>query len=67
MLFFGKTQLVFLLKLQIKGVLAGNSETVVRRRSVKMLFLKIPQNSQEKTCAGASFLTKLQTLGLQLY
>ena len=54
-LFFGKTLLVFLLKSQIKGLLAGNSETVARRCPVKMLFLKISQNSQENTCAGVSF------------
>ena len=40
------------------------SEVVARRCSVKKLFLKISQNSQENTCARVSFLIKL---GLQLY
>ena len=31
------------------------------------MFLKISQNSQESTCAGISFLIKLQTLGLQFH
>ena len=41
-------------------------KAVTRRCSVKKLFLKILQNSQEKTCARFSFLIKLQALGLQL-
>ena len=32
-----------------------------------MVFLKISQNSQENTCAGVSFLIKLQKSGLQHY
>ena len=36
------------------------SEAVVRRCSVKKVFLKISQNSQENTCARVSFLIKLQ-------
>ena len=35
-------------------------EAVVRRCSVKNLFLEISQNSQEHTCARVSFLIKLQ-------
>ena len=35
------------------------SEAVVRRCSVKKVFLQILQNSQENTCARASFLIKL--------
>ena len=31
------------------------------------MFLKILQNSQENTCARASFLIQLQAYGLQLY
>ena len=31
------------------------------------VFLEISQNSQEKTCARFSFLTKLQVSGQQLY
>ena len=42
----------------------GQPEAVARRCSVKNVFLKISQNSQEKTCAKVSFLIKLQ--GLQL-
>ena len=38
-----------------------------RRCSVKMVFLKILQNSQENTYARFSFLIKLQASGLQLY
>ena len=33
----------------------------------KKMFLKIAQNSQEKTCARVYFLIKLQVSGLQLY
>ena len=38
-----------------------------RRCSVKEMFLRILQNSQEGTCARVSFLIKLQVWGLQLY
>ena len=31
------------------------------------VFLEISQNPHEETCARASFLIKLQALGLQLY
>ena len=41
--------------------------SVVRRCSVKKMFLKISQNSQENTCARASFSIKLQASGLQLH
>ena len=40
-----------------------NSEAVVQKCSVKKVFLEISQNSQENTCATASFLIKLQALG----
>ena len=40
-------------------------EAVVRRCSVKKVFLEISQNSQENTCARVSFLIKLQALGLR--
>ena len=33
----------------------------------KKVFLKISQNSQENTCAGVSFLIKLQVPRLQIY
>ena len=45
----------------------ANSEAVVRRCNVKNVFLEILQNSQENTCARASFLIKLQPWVLQLY
>ena len=38
------------------------SEVVVRRCSVKKMFLEISQNSQENTCVRDSFLIKLQAL-----
>ena len=41
-------------------------ETVVRRSSVKKVFLEISLNSQENSCARVSFLIKLQTLGLKI-
>ena len=57
----------FLVKLQGWGlknkseqIWATASEAVVRRCFVKKLFLEISQNSQENTCARASFLIKLQ-------
>ena len=40
------------------------TEAVSQRCSVKMVFLKISQNSQENTCVGVSFLIKLHALGL---
>ena len=39
---------------------ARSSEAVVQSCSVKKVFLKISQNSQEITCARVSFLIKLQ-------
>ena len=33
----------------------------------KKVFLEISQNSQESACARVSFLTKLQSWGLQIY
>ena len=36
-------------------------EVVTRSCSVKKVFLRIPQNSQENTCARVSFLIKLNT------
>ena len=39
--------------------LKSNLEAVVQRCSVKKVFLEISQNSQENTCARASFLIKL--------
>ena len=45
----------------------GSTDAVVQKCFVKKVFLKIPQNSQEKTCAGVTLLIKLQASGLQLY
>ena len=44
-----------------------DAEAVAQRCSVKKVFLEISQNSQENTCARASFLIKLQAWDLQLY
>ena len=41
-------------------------EVVVQTCSVKKMFLETSQNSQENTCARASFLIKLQASGLQI-
>ena len=43
------------------------TEAVNQKCSVKKVFLKISQNSQENTCARISFLIKLQVSGVQLY
>ena len=43
-----------------KVTLSLHTEAVVQRCSVKKVFLEIPQNSQENTCARVSFLKKLQ-------
>ena len=37
------------------------------RSSIKKVFLKISQNSQENTCVGVSILINLHASGLQLY
>ena len=42
-------------------ILRGSQEAVAQRCSVKKVFLKISQNSQENNCARVSFLIKLQT------
>ena len=44
-----------------------SSETVAKRCSVKKVFLKISQNSQENTCVGVSFQEYSRPSGLQLY
>ena len=44
-----------------------SSEAVVRSCSVKKVFLKMLQNSQENTCARVSFLIKLQASGVFLW
>ena len=53
---------------QGKRVILGRtqaSEAVVQRCSVKRLFLKFLQNSQDNTCLQVYSLIKLQTWGLQ--
>ena len=52
---------------EVVNLLETVTETVFRRCSLKNVFLKIWQNSQENTCVGVSFLIKLHALGLQLY
>ena len=47
----------------IKKEIRVISEAVVRRCSVKKVFLKISQNVQEITCAGVFILIKLQASG----
>ena len=60
-------KLFFLFKIHIaqftnnKSYRYRNTEEVVLRCSVKKMFLKISQNSQEKTCTWVSFFNKLQT------
>ena len=39
-------------------------EAIIQRRSVIKVFLEISQNSQENTCARASFLNKIARLSL---
>ena len=43
------------------------TEAVIWRCSVKKVFLKTSQNSQENTCIGVFFLIKLQPGSLKLY
>ena len=42
------------------GILLRYPEAVVRKCSVKRVFLNISQNTEENNCAGISFSTKLQ-------
>ena len=48
----------------MSGTFFRKTEAVVRRCSVKMVFLEILQNSEENTGARVSFLIKLQAKGL---
>ena len=43
-------------------VCVDHYKAVARRRSVKKVFLKIAQNTQENTCAGVSLLIKLWSI-----
>ena len=45
----------------------NTTEAVAQRYSIKKVFLKILQNSQENICVGVSFMVKLKAWGLQLY
>ena len=58
----GETELIFLVSFS-----SQQSEAVARTYSVKKVFLKISQNSEENTCTRVSFLIKLKASGLQLY
>ena len=49
-----------LLRQLFSSIILERAEAVVRRCSVKKVFLKILQNSQENTRARVSFLIKLQ-------
>ena len=42
------------------SMMASSSEVVVQSCSLKKVFLEVSQNSEENTCARASFLIKLQ-------
>ena len=44
------------MKLDGKKLENRQTEAVAQRRSVKIVFLEISQNSQENTCARVSFL-----------
>ena len=59
-LFFTKTYLLVLLLLPI-------AQAVIRSCCEEKVFLESSQNSLENTAVRASFLIKLQALGLQLY
>ena len=52
---------------QLIIIMKWNTEAVAQKCSVKKVFLKIWQNSQENTCAGVYFSITLQASGLQLY
>ena len=53
--------------LPLAGQIAHGIPEAVIEVSVKQVFLKISQSSQENTCARSSFLIKLQTSRPQLY
>ena len=46
--------------MEVEDWVENGSEAVAWRCSVENVFLEIPQNSQENTCARVSFLIKLQ-------
>ena len=51
--------------MELAGIEVNCFRSSHRRCSVKKVFLKISQNSQENTCARVSFLIKLQASGLR--
>ena len=51
----------------LKRKILGRAEETARICSVKKVLLKFLQYTQENTCAGVFFLTKLQIFSLQLY
>ena len=51
----------------LSKVIPGGADIVVQKCSLRKVFVKILQNSQENTCAGLSFLIKLQTEDLQFH
>ena len=51
----------------LKRKILGWAEETARICSVKKVILKFLQYTQENTCAGVFFLTKLQIFSLQLY
>ena len=58
---------VFIFIVYISDNAELHAESVVQRYSVKNVFLKVSQNSQENTCVRVSFLMMLQASGLQSY
>ena len=54
------------MKILSKKKISLINESVVRRCSVKKMLLKLSQNSQENTCAGVSFLIRLQASACNL-
>ena len=58
-----RSHIVHILKKHQVSLTLLQTQAIVRRCSVKMVFLEISQNSQESTCARDSFLIKLQALG----
>ena len=48
-------------------MLPEGTEAAVRRGSIKKIFLKVSQNSQENKFIWLSFLIKLQAWRLQIY
>ena len=58
---------IFHLHMRFQFMISPSAEAVVRGCSVKKVFLKLSQNSQENTCVRASFLIQLQAGVWQRY